>query len=74
MRHLGGLPQILADESAEKRLLNSIRIGNWGSNFFNAGTKILIAVFISIYTIQVFFGNVPIWQLFAGNFTPVQYP
>ena len=35
--------------------------------------KILIALFVSIYIFEVFFENVPIWQLYAGNFTPVQY-
>jgi len=35
--------------------------------------KILIALFISIYTFEVFFENVPIWQLHTGNFPPVQY-
>jgi len=35
--------------------------------------KILIALYASIYIFEVCFGNVPIWQLCAGNFTPVQY-
>jgi hypothetical protein len=35
--------------------------------------KTLIALFVSIYTFEVFFENVPIWQLCAGNFTPGQY-
>jgi hypothetical protein len=36
--------------------------------------KILIALFVSIYIFEVFFENVPIWQLFAGNFMLVLMP
>jgi hypothetical protein len=35
--------------------------------------KTIIALIENIYVLQVFFENVPIWQMYADNFTLVQY-
>ncbi|GAG70744.1 unnamed protein product, partial [marine sediment metagenome] len=50
-----------------RKIVDSFRIANWGANFFNTGTKILIAVFSILsykyllnYTIEIIALSVPI--------------